>query len=119
MRGHGHAEVGGDERGFDFFERLGGQLGRARDDALDFVRELGVRFLQAGFEFGEEIPCWIIKNARMTELVCGGSRGVLSCSRDSVRGLKFFDVFVRQFDRADERLVLLKPWQSEPPVTSR
>ena len=27
---------------------------RARDDAFDFVRELGVRLGEAGFEFGEE-----------------------------------------------------------------
>ena len=53
LSGHGHAEVGGNQSLLDFFQRFGGQLGRARDDALDFVRELGVRFLQAGFEFGE------------------------------------------------------------------
>ena len=44
LRGHRHAQVGGDERGFEFLERVGGQLGRARDDAFDFVGELGVRF---------------------------------------------------------------------------
>ena len=25
LRGHCHAEIGGDERGFDFFQRLGGR----------------------------------------------------------------------------------------------
>jgi hypothetical protein len=36
---------------FDFFQRLGGQLGRAGDDALDFVREFGMRLGEAGLEF--------------------------------------------------------------------
>ena len=38
---------------FDFFQRIGGQFGRTRDDAFDFVRELGVRLGETGFEFGE------------------------------------------------------------------
>ncbi len=54
LRGHGHTEIGGNERLLDFLERLGGQLGRTRDDAFDFVRELGVCLGEAGFEFGEE-----------------------------------------------------------------
>ena len=57
LRGHGQAEVGGDERGFQFLERRRVEFGRAGDDAFDFVRQLAVRFLQAGFEFGEKIPC--------------------------------------------------------------
>ena len=52
LRGHGQAEVGGDERGFQFFQRSPVEFGRAGDDAFDFVRQLAVRFLQAGFEFG-------------------------------------------------------------------
>ena len=54
LRGHGHAEIGGDQRGFQFLEGLAVQPGRAGDDALDFVGELAVRLLQAGFEFGEK-----------------------------------------------------------------
>ena len=48
---HRHAQIGGDERGFKFFNRVRRQFRRARDDAFDFVRELGVRFREAGFEF--------------------------------------------------------------------
>ena len=44
LLGHGHAEIGGDEGGFEFFQRFAGQFGRARDDAFDFVRQLAVRF---------------------------------------------------------------------------
>ena len=51
--GHGDAEIGADEGLLDFLEGFGGKLGRARNDALDFVDELGLRFGEAGFEFGE------------------------------------------------------------------
>ena len=53
LAGHGHAEVGGDQRGFQFLERRGVQFGRAGDDAFDLVRQLAVRLLQAGLEFCE------------------------------------------------------------------
>jgi hypothetical protein len=41
-------------RVLDFFQRLGGEFGRTRDDALEFVRELGVRLGEASFEFGKQ-----------------------------------------------------------------
>ena len=56
VRRHGHAEIGGDERGFEFFKRCRDKLRRQRDDAFDFVRQLAVRFGQAGLEFLEIGP---------------------------------------------------------------
>ena len=99
LRGHGQAEVGGDERGFEFFERRGVQLGRTRDDAFDFVRQPAVGFLQAGFEFGEEA------HASMRCAECG-TRSFRA--RPAARDLRLepFDVFVGQLDGADERLAL-------------
>jgi hypothetical protein len=54
LRRHFHAEVGADERDFDFLQRGGVELGRTGDDALDLVRELVVRLGERGFEFGEK-----------------------------------------------------------------
>ena len=51
---HGQAEVGGDEGVFELLQRFASQLGRARDDAFDLVRQLAVGLGQPGFEFGEE-----------------------------------------------------------------
>jgi len=44
VRRHGHAEIGGNERGFEFFERCRAKLWRQRNDAFDFARQLAVRF---------------------------------------------------------------------------
>ena len=54
LRGHGRAEVGGNQGGLEFIQRRRVQFGRARDDAFDFVRQPAVGFLQAGFEFGKQ-----------------------------------------------------------------
>ncbi len=54
LGGRAQAEIGGDERGFQFLERGGVEFGRACDDAFDFMRQLAVGFLQAGLEFLEK-----------------------------------------------------------------
>jgi hypothetical protein len=54
LRGHLHAEIGGEKGRFKILERGGVEPGRACDDAFDFVSQLAVRFLQAGFEFIEQ-----------------------------------------------------------------
>ena len=47
------AQIGAEQSGFEFFERGAGQFGRTGNDALDFVDQLAVSLLQAGFEFVE------------------------------------------------------------------
>jgi hypothetical protein len=50
LGGHGRAQVGGDQGGFQFLQAAGGQFGRGGEDAFDFVGQLVVRFEQALFE---------------------------------------------------------------------
>jgi hypothetical protein len=54
LRSHIHAEVRSDEGGFQIFKGVGVEPGGAGDDAFDFVRQLAMRFLQAGLELLEE-----------------------------------------------------------------
>ena len=53
LMGHGEAEIGAEQRGFEFLERGAGQLGRSADDAFDFVDQPAVSLVQAGFELVE------------------------------------------------------------------
>jgi len=53
LGGHLHAKVSADERRLDVLKGGRIELGGAGDDAFDFVRQLAMRFLQAGLNLAK------------------------------------------------------------------
>ena len=53
LAGRRHAQVGGNQRSLQLLQARGVQLGRPGNNALDLVRQLALRLLQARLEFGE------------------------------------------------------------------